>query len=203
MSKLLLSSILASGLLLAGGSAYADNANQNKDAVEAQSEQTMDQGTDVETRMPIYISGKITGIDGDTIKIKETDGTEHTVKITGFEELQNLQAETLEVGDSVVVLTKDTKPYAISKVVESWSEDADNPDYNGSESFSGRVVEIDGDTIKIKDKDGVVHTAKVTGFQNMEQLQAESIEKGDIVLVNVRDGKTYGISKQVEAWLID
>ena len=46
MSKLLLSTILASGLLLAGGSAHAGDADYNKEAKTTQTEQQMNQETD-------------------------------------------------------------------------------------------------------------------------------------------------------------
>jgi len=212
MSKLLLSSILASGLLLAGGSAYAGDADYDKEAKTTQTEQEMNQDADAvdETETTTdsmsdaatdgNYAGEVVGIEGDTIQVKDTDGMEHTVNVTGFEDLQELQAESLEKGDKVVVLTRDAKPYAISKVAEAWVPDAD---MTGVESIRGKVVGVDGDTIKVKDKDGVVHTVDITGFQDMEELQAETIEEGDLVVVNVRDGKTYGVSKTVEAWLVD
>lgn len=212
MSKLLLSSILASGLLLAGGSAHAGDADYNKEAKTTQTEQEMNQDADAvdETETTTdsmsdaatdgNYAGEVVGIEGDTIQVKDTDGMEHTVNVTGFEDLQELQAESLEKGDKVVVLTRDAKPYAISKVAEAWVPDAD---MTGVESIRGKVVGVDGDTIKVKDKDGVVHTVDITGFQDMEELQAETIEEGDLVVVNVRDGKTYGVSKTVEAWLVD
>ena len=37
----------------------------------------------------------------------------------------------------------------------------------------------------------------------MEELEAETIEVGDIVVVNMRDGKPYGVAKHTEAWLVD
>ena len=110
---------------------------------------------------------------------------------------------TLETGDEVKVLTRNGKPYAISKVEEAWLTDVDMPDLAETETIKGRVTDVDGDTIKIKDDNGVVHTADITGFQNMQELEVETIEEGDIIVVNVRDGKTYGISKHTEAWLVN
>jgi len=212
MSKLLLSSILASGLLLAGGSAHAGDADHNKEAKAAQTEQQMNQETDAvnDTKATTEsmsdaatdgnYAGEVVGIEGDTVQVKDKEGTEHTVQITGFEDLQELQAESLEKGDKVVVLTRDGKPYAISKVAEAWMPDVDLAD---TESIRGKVVEVDGDTIQVKDENGIVHNVDITGFQDLEELQAETIEEGDLVVINVRDGKTYGVSKTVEAWLVD
>ena len=207
MSKLLLSSILASGLLLAGGSAYAGDADYDKEAKTTQTEQEMNQESQAANEAQDHgnIKGEVVGIEGDSVKIKDENGAVHTVRITGFEDLQQLQAETLEEGDTVVVLERNGEPYAISKVAEAWSPDLDLPDFDiaDTETVQGKVVDVSGDTIKIKDKQGAVHTADITGFQDMEELQAETIQEGDLVVINVRDGKTYGVSKTVEAWLVD
>lgn len=205
MSKLLLSTIMASGLMLTGGNLYAENTDHDQ-SLKSHSEQTVNQDSDmkrVEGREGI--KGEVVAIDGDTVKIKDKDGIEHTVVITGFQDLQELQAETLEVGDSIVVLQRDGRPYAISKTAEAWTLDIDAPDFDitGTTTVKGRVTDVEGDTIKIKSKDGIEHTVDITGFQDMEELQAETIEEGDIVVVNMRDGKPYGVTKQVEAWLVD
>jgi len=152
----------------------------------------------------------VTAIDGDTVTVKDEDGNLHKVDVTGFQDMQELQVETLEVGDQVVVMTRKVKPYAISKVAEGWTVEADMPDVDtpdvnmpdltGTTTVKGRVTEVDGDKIKFKSKDGSMHSVKVTGKQDMEELQAETVEVGDIVIVNVRDGKPYGISKHLEAW---
>ena len=107
--------------------------------------------------------------------------------------------------DHIVVLQRDGKPYAISKTAEAWTVDIDLPDFDitGTTTIEGRVTDVEGDTLKLKDKEGVEHTVDITGFQDMEELQAETIEEGDIVVINVRDGKPYGVSKTLESWLID
>ncbi len=200
MSKIILSTILALGFLVYGVNSYADK-EQPKDAAVTteQSSETNEYGD---------VSGKVTAIDGDTITVKEEDGSLHKVNVTGFQDMQELQVETLEVGDRVVVMSRNAKPYAISKVAEPWTvdldmPDVDMPDLTGTTTVKGRVTEVDGDKIKFKSKDGSMHSVKVTGKQDMEELQAETIEVGDIVIVNVRDGKPYGINKHLEAWSVN
>jgi len=149
----------------------------------------------------------VTAIDGDTITVKDADGNMHKVNVTGFQDMQELQVETLEVGDRVIVLSRDAKPYAISKVAEAWTVDLDMPDVDlpdlaDTNTVKGKVTEVEGDNIKFKSKDGTIHSVKITGKQNMEELQAETIEVGDIVIVSVRDGKPYGVNKHLEAWSI-
>ena len=209
MSKMnvwLLSSLLASGLILAGGNAYADNANHETGA-QSSTTQNMNRspGAMYENQGHGNIKGEVVGISGDTVKVKDTDGIVHTLKITGFEELQNLQAETLEKGDHVEVLMRNGKPFAITKVVESWSANKNMPNsaMTDNETVKGRVVKVNGDTIKVQDNSGIIHTFQITGFEKMEELQSETIQKGDLVVINMRDGKVYGISKRSESWLID
>ncbi len=199
MSKIILSTILALGFLVYGANSYADKEQaEDTTAVSVESSDTNEYGD---------VSGKVTAIDGDTVTIKDEDGNMHKVNVTGFQDIQELQVETLEVGDRVVVMSRNTKPYAISKVAEAWTLDVDMPDVDmtdltGTTTVKGRVTEVDGDKIKFKSKDGSIHSVKVTGKQDMEELQAETIEVGDIVIVNVRDGKPYGINKHLEAWSV-
>lgn len=205
MSKFLLSTIMASGLMLTAGNLYAENTDYDQDS-KTHTEQTMKQDSDMKVMKDHGdFKGEVTAIDGDTITVKDSKGIEHKVNITGFQDLQQLQVETLETGDRVMVLQRDGKPYAISKTAEAWTLDIDAPDFDitGTTTVKGRVTEVDGDTIKIKDKDGTIHTADITGFQDMEELQAETIEEGDIVVVNMRDGKPYGVGKTLESWLVD
>ena len=205
MSRLILPSLIAAAFLLTGSNLYAgDNDKPQNESTkdvqstsqEAQSTKKMDQAMGLHD-----YQGEVTSINADTVTVKDDNGVEHTVTITGFQDLRQLQAETLETGDEVKVLTRNGKPYAISKVEEAWLPDVDIPDV--AETIKGRVTDVDGDTIKIKDDNGVVHTADITGFQNMQELEVETIEEGDIIVVNVRDGKTYGISKHTEAWLVN
>lgn len=207
MSRLILPSLIAAAFLLTGSNLYAgDNDKPQNESTkdvqstnqEAQSTKKMDQAMGLHD-----YQGEVTAINADTVTVKDDNGVEHTVTITGFQDLRQLQAETLETGDEVKVLTRNGKPYAISKVEEAWLTDVDMPDLAETETIKGRVTDVDGDTIKIKDDNGVVHTADITGFQNMQELEVETIEEGDIIVVNVRDGKTYGISKHTEAWLVN
>lgn len=207
MSRLILPSLIAAAFLLTGSNLYAGDNDKplnesTKDVQstnqEAQSTKKMDQAMGLHD-----YQGEVTAINADTVTVKDDNGIEHTVTITGFQDLRQLQAETLETGDEVKVLTRNGKPYAISKVEEAWLPDVDIPDLAETETIKGRVTDVNGDTIKIKDDNGTVHTADITGFQNMQELEVETIEEGDIIVVNVRDGKTYGISKHTEAWLVN
>lgn len=207
MSRLILPSLIAAAFLLTGSNLYAgDNDKPQNESTkdvqstnqEAQSTKKMDQAMGLHD-----YQGEVTAINADTVTVKDDNGVEHTVTITGFQDLRQLQAETLETGDEVKVLTRNGKPYAISKVEEAWLTDVDMPDLAETETIKGRVTDVNGDTIKIKDDNGTVHTADITGFQNMQELEVETIEEGDIIVVNVRDGKTYGISKHTEAWLVN
>jgi heme-degrading monooxygenase HmoA len=207
MSRLILPSLIAAAFLLTGSNLYAgDNDKpQNESTKDVQSTNQETQSTKkMDQAMGLHdYQGEVTAINADTVTIKDDSGIEHTVKITGFQDLRQLQAETLETGDEVKVLTRNGKPYAISKVEEAWLSDVDMPDLAETETIKGRVTDVNGDTIKIKDDNGTVHTADITGFQDMQELEVETIEEGDIVVVNVRDGKTYGISKHTEAWLVN
>lgn len=199
MSKIILSTILALGFLVYGVNSYADKEQaEDTTAVSAETSETSEYGD---------VSGKVTAIDGDTVTVKDVDGNMHKVNVTGFQDIQELQVETLEVGDRVVVMSRNAKPYAISKVVEAWTVEADMPDVDmpnliNTTTVKGKVTEVDGDKIKFRSKDGSMHSVKVTGKQDMQELQAETIEVGDIVIVNVRDGKPYGINKHLEAWSV-
>lgn len=207
MSRLILPSLIAAAFLLTGSNLYAgDNDKpQNESTKDVQSTNQEAQSTKKRDQaMGLHdYQGEVTAINADTVTVKDDNGVEHTVTITGFQDLRQLQAETLETGDEVKVLTRNGKPYAISKVEEAWLTDVDMPDLAETETIKGRVTDVNGDTIKIKDDNGTVHTADITGFQNMQELEVETIEEGDIIVVNVRDGKTYGISKHTEAWLVD
>ncbi|GJM15087.1 MAG: hypothetical protein DHS20C13_04140 [Thermodesulfobacteriota bacterium] len=199
MSKIILSTILVMGFLVYGVNSFADEDHSKDSAATAEVSNDTNEYGDV--------SGKVTAIDGDSITVKDEDGNMHKVNVTGFQDMQELQVETLEVGDRVVVMSRNAKPYAISKVAEPWAVDLDMPDVDlpdlaNTTTVKGRVTEVDGDKIKFKSKDGSMHSVKVTGKQDMEELQAETIEVGDIVIVNVRDGKPYGINKHLEAWSV-
>lgn len=203
MSKIILSTIFAVSFLFVGLNSHADNEH-SKDA-SAKAEQATDNSS--ENMDHSELSGKVTSVDGDTVKFKSADGIEHTVNITGFQDLQEMQPETLEEGDRVQVMMRNGKPYAISKVSEGWAlPDVDVPDPSvlvGTTTVRGKVTKVDGDVITFKDNKGNMHTADITGFQNIEELETETIEEGDIVVVNMRDGKPYGVAKHTEAWLLD
>lgn len=199
MSKIILSTILALGFLVYGVNSYADKEQaEEKAAVSVETTEANEYGD---------VSGKVTAIDGDTVTVKDEDGDMHKINVTGFQDMQELQVETLEEGDHVVVMTRNGKPYAISKVAEGWAVDAEMPDiempnFVNTTTVKGKVTDVDGDKIKFKSKDGSMHSVKITGKQDMEELQAETVEVGDIVIVNVRDGKPYGVSKHLEAWSV-
>ena len=199
MNKIILSTILAMGFLLYGVNSYAD-MEQTKDTA-AQVEPSSDKKEYGDT------TGTVTDIEGDTVTVKDEDDKVHKVDVTGFQDLQELQVETLEEGDTVMILSRDGKPYAISKVAESWSvlPDVDMPnlpDLADTDMIKGKVTEVKGDKIKFRSEDGSMHTVKITGTEKMEELQAETIEVGDIIIVSVRDGKPYGINKNLEAWSV-
>lgn len=199
MSKIILSTILALGFLVYGVTSYADK--EQAEETTAASVETTD------TNEYSDVSGKVTAIDGDTVTVKDEDSNLHKVNVTGFQDMQELQVETLEVGDQVIVMSRNAKPYAISKVAEAWAVDVEMPDVEmpnlvNTTTMKGKVTEVDGDKIKFKSKDGSMHSVKITGKQDMEELQAETVEVGDIVIVNVRDGKPYGVSKHLEAWSV-
>ena len=202
MNKIILSTIMALGLLTWGVGSYAEN-NQ---AEPQKAAQVAGDETDMVSHSEVY--GKVTDVKGDTVNIKDENGNKHAIEITGFQDLQQLQVESLEKGDLVVVLFRDAEPYAVSKVAEPWTVDVDLPDFPEVDlaettTIRGKVTEVKGDTIKFKSKDGVTHTAKITGEQNLEELEAETIEEGDIIVVSVRDGKPYGVTKHLESWLVN
>ena len=199
MKKIILSTLLATGFVFTGINSYADS-DHAKEGVE-QTQKVQDK------EMSEYgdMSGEVTEIDGDTVKFKDENGAVHSVEITGFQELEELQAESLEVGDSVVVSTRNGEPYAVSKVGEPWSINLEVPevDLASTSTLKGKVTDVQGDTIKFKSKDGVERSAKITSKQDLEELQTETIEEGDIVIVSIRDGVPYSVSKSLEAWSIN
>jgi len=199
MKKIILSTLIATGFVFTGIDSHADT-DQAKEGVK-QTEQVQ-----VE-KMSEYgdMSGQVTEIKGDTVMFKDDSGAVHTVEITGFQDLEELQAESLEVGDSVVVLTRDGEPYAVSKVGEPWSINLEIPEVHlaSTSTLKGKVTDVQGDTIKFKSKDGVERSAKITSKQDLEELQAETIEEGDIIIVSIRDGVPYSVSKSLEAWSIN
>lgn len=199
MRKIILSTLIATGFVLTGINSHADTDHEKegvKQTEQVQVEKTSEYGD---------MSGEVTEIKGDTVMFKDESGAVHTVEITGFQQLEELQAESLEVGDNVVVLTRDGEPYAVSKVGEPWTINLELPDVDlaNTTTLKGKVTDVQGDTIMFETKDGVERKAKITGDQNLEELQAETIEEGDIVIVSIKNGVPYSVNKSLEAWAVN
>ena len=71
------------------------------------------------------LMGKVTEVSDDTIKMKDKEGTEHTLNITGLAEIEGEKNMIVEEGDRVVVNVKDEVTFAVSKVVYAWLLDVE------------------------------------------------------------------------------
>ncbi|MGH7889585.1 MAG: LysM peptidoglycan-binding domain-containing protein, partial [Thermodesulfobacteriota bacterium] len=64
--------------------------------------------------------------------------------------------------------------------------------------FRGEVTNVQDSTVEIKDEAGKTHSFDTTGLQNLEELQAEALQPGDLVRVEINGGQATLIEK-VEA----
>ncbi len=98
MRKLLISAAIASGLILGGVSAFADNTGMKQT-------ETKENAKDM-----TQLSGKITDIKGDSFMLKDEMGKTHKVIPAEPSELAKLNA-----GDNVTVDIRDGRAVAINK----------------------------------------------------------------------------------------
>ncbi len=113
MKKLIVSTIVISGLALTGVSSLALN-EQSKDA---QAEQHMQQGAEAEHGAKTEeFRGEVTNVQDSTVEIKDEAGTTHSFDTTGLQNLEELQAEALQPGDLVRVEIEGGQVTLIEKV---------------------------------------------------------------------------------------
>lgn len=206
MSKFIL--LMVMGLTLTAVNLHAEktDVDQSSKVQSNQTEETVKQDSDMKnTEKPENITGEVTGIEGDKITVQDKDKKDHTFTITGFQDLMDLRGGTLQKGDRVIVIQKDGEPYALTMTEEVWTFDLNSPDIDitGASELMGKVTEVSDDTIKMKDKEGTVHTLNISGLSQIEGEKNMTVEEGDIVVVNIKDEETFAVSKVVDAWLLD
>ena len=110
MKKLLVSTLIVSGLAITGASSFAVD-EQPKDAPTEQQEGA-EPGAETQTE----IRGEVTSFQDSTIEIKDEAGQTHSFDITGLENAEELKAEALKPGDMVRVEMASGKATLIEKV---------------------------------------------------------------------------------------
>ncbi|MGH7791852.1 MAG: LysM peptidoglycan-binding domain-containing protein [Thermodesulfobacteriota bacterium] len=111
MKKLLVSTLIVSGLAITGASSFAVD-EQPKDAPTEQQQQGAEPGAETQTE----IRGEVTSFQDSTIEIKDEAGQTHSFDITGLENAEELKAEALKPGDMVRVEMASGKATLIEKV---------------------------------------------------------------------------------------
>lgn len=201
--------------ILALGMAYSFNLVINLNAEAANKDKKVKVVVAPEVLNYSAIKGKVIDVDGNNLTVLDRDGNTHELSILGYQDLQHLQVESIEKGDVIYVNTRNGKPYAVSKVEEYWHADqgkifhaaektnktADYIDVDKAhDELQGKVTNLDGSVVKFKTRDGIIHSVNTTGFQNLDELQAETIEVGDVIFVDMRDGKAVAVRKIEETW---
>ena len=132
MSKLLVSAVVAAGLMLGGASSFAGEAKEKtgssvKHSATGESQMMGKTGMTDEMRMSGMV-GQVTAVNGDTIEVRSKDGITRSLKITAKSQeqnkgkLQGLSAETIKVGDTVYIQsTEQGRDVSIHKISESGS----------------------------------------------------------------------------------
>lgn len=132
MSKLLVSAVVAAGLMLGGASSFAGEAKEKtgssvKHSATGESQMMGKTGMTDEMRMSGMV-GQVTAVNGDTIEVRSKDGITRSLKITAKSQeqnkgkLQGLSAETIKVGDTVYIQsTEQGRDVSIHKISESVS----------------------------------------------------------------------------------
>ena len=111
MKKLLVSTLIVSGLAITGASSFAVD-EQPKDAPTEQQQEGAEPGAATQTE----IRGEVTSFQDSTIEIKDEAGQTHSFDITGLENAEELKAEALKPGDMVRVEMASGKATLIEKV---------------------------------------------------------------------------------------
>jgi len=111
MKKLLVSTLIVSGLAITGASSFAVD-EQPKDAPTEQQQEGAEPGAETQTE----IRGEVTSFQDSTIEIKDEAGQTHSFDITGLENAEELKAEALKPGDMVRVEMASGKATLIEKV---------------------------------------------------------------------------------------
>ncbi len=122
MKKLLVSTLIVSGLTITGVSSLALN-EQPKDA---QTEQHMKEGTEHGAKTQAEFRGVVTNVQDSTVEVKDEAGKTHSFDTTGLQNLEELKVEALKPGDTVRVEMTNGEAILIQKVEaksEASSED--------------------------------------------------------------------------------
>lgn len=128
MNKLFVSALLAAGIMVGGGSAFATDSGEeaSSEAMEGtstemtgESSEQMKMDDEMMMRMG-GVTGEVTGIEGDTIRIKDKQGITRSFEITGDQNLEELSVETIQIGDKVYVQFQEQgREVEIHKISES------------------------------------------------------------------------------------
>jgi len=134
MKKLIVSTLVISGLTLTGVSSFALNEHSGN----AQTEQ-MQEGAEHAAKTK-EIRGTVTKVQDSAVEIKDEAGKTHLFDTTSLQNLEELQAETLEAGDSVRVELEDGQATMIKKVEAK----SDASSVHSSDTSDARTYENEG-----------------------------------------------------------
>jgi len=112
MKKLLVSTLIASGLAISGAGAFALE-EQPKDA---QTEQHMQKDVEHGAKTSTEVRGEVTNVEGTTVEIKDETGKAHSFDTAGLKNLEEFEGQSIKPGDAVRVEIADGKAILIEKV---------------------------------------------------------------------------------------
>ncbi|MGH7890241.1 MAG: LysM peptidoglycan-binding domain-containing protein [Thermodesulfobacteriota bacterium] len=173
MKKLLVSTLIASGLVISGASSFALE-EQPKDA---QTEQHMQEGAEHGANTSTTeVRGEVTNVQDKTVEIKDETGKTHSFDTTNLQNLEELEAESIKPGDSVIVKIDSGKAILIEKV-EAKSDAS-------SENSSTTTAANSLDDESMKRDDNAMPEEALEGKE-----QPETASEGEYV---VKQGDTLG-----------
>jgi LysM repeat protein len=109
MKRLLVSTLIVSGLAITGASSFAAD-EQPKDA---QTQEEVQAGA--EQAAPTEIKGEVTSFQDPNLEIKDEAGQTHTFDITGLPIYEDFKAQAVKPGDMVRIEVADGKPVLVEK----------------------------------------------------------------------------------------
>lgn len=138
MKKFLVSTLVISGLTIAGVSSFAVD-EQPKDA-QTEQQEGVEQGAETQTE----IRGEVTNVQDKTVEIKDEAGQTNSFDITGLQNFEELEAEALKPGDMVRVEMVAGKPTLIEKVeAKSDASSEEAPDVAKEDSQDAESMKED------------------------------------------------------------
>jgi nucleoid-associated protein YgaU len=190
MKKFLVSTLVISGLTIAGVSSFAVD-EQPKDA---QTEEQLQEGAEQAVEAQTEIRGEVTSFKDQTIEIKDEAGQTHSFDITGLQNFEELKAEALKPGDMVRVEMASGKPTLIEKVeakTDAASEEAPEvakEDSKDAESMKEEASK-ESETSAQEDSDIAKEDAKDAESMKEDAAPAEEGLEGQEQAAEVGEGE--------------